>query len=251
MLFRSTDREGGVWIRSSEKLLLWRPGSARFVRQDRDLPASGYCADLYFDRKGRLLLPTDQGLARLRDGRWERIDSSRGLPSDSACSVMQDREGSLWVGLWGYGVARWQGYERWEAWTHAEGLPSDIVWAVRRDTGGALWIGTDRGLARLDPRSGAVRSWSSAQGLPGEKVRAIAMGADGGVWIGAAPGGVARLEASDGYRRVQRFGVESGITNPRVNGMLMAPDGRLWVSTSDGLFRGDARGRTPDRKSVV
>ena len=77
-----------------------------------------------------------------------------GLRTPMTSDVLEDREGSLWIGLIGGGVARWLGYGEWEAWTKAQGLPSDLIWSIRRDRKGALWVGTSLGLARLDGRAG-------------------------------------------------------------------------------------------------
>src|SRR5579859_128615 len=95
------DRDGNHWLRSSTRLLVWRRGARAFV------PVSGLGAsvtgNLYLDRTGRLLAATERGLAQLVHQRWEHIGVERGLPVDATSCVLQDREGSLWIGLNGAG----------------------------------------------------------------------------------------------------------------------------------------------------
>ena len=79
----------------------------------------------------------------------------------------EDREGSLWIGMWGAGIARWPSPKQWTNWTIADGLPNPIVWAVRRQ-GSNLWVGTDRGLVRFDARW-EPRTWLHKNGLAGER----------------------------------------------------------------------------------
>jgi hypothetical protein len=41
--------------------------------------------------------------------------------------VLQDREGSIWLGLAGHGLAKWRGYRRWEGFTTESGLGSELI----------------------------------------------------------------------------------------------------------------------------
>lgn len=230
-----TDREGNLWIRSARRLLVLEKNARRFVPRDKGLPHSSYYGTLSLDGEGRLFVPTDLGLALRTGGGWERIDATRGLASDSTSCILQDREGSLWIGLRGAGLARWLGHKQWEGWTQAEGLRGDKIWAILRDASGRLWVGTEQGLNCLSPQGTSWRVWTERQGLGGNRVQALAAGPDGAIWIGSFPGGVSRLDPQSG--RIRRHGLASGLTNDRINGLVFDREGRLWVSTRDRLFR--------------
>lgn len=58
-------------------------------------------------------MPTELGLARPAKDGWELIGTTQGLASGTVSSVFEDREGSIWLGLWGTGIARWLGNGRW------------------------------------------------------------------------------------------------------------------------------------------
>lgn len=229
------DKEGGLWVRSSEHLLLRRASSDRFERQDSGLPSSGYFGALFADRSGRLMVPTDSGLAyRDRHG-WARIGVAQGLPSDTVSCAFQDREESLWLGLWGFGLVRILGYGSVHSWTPASGLASATVGAIHRDRQGQVWAGTDAGLSRMVPDGTGWESWGRALGLPGEKIRALVETRDGALWAGAFPGGVTRLDAS--RRQLTRFGPLVGASFDRVNALLADDSDRVWVASIEGLYR--------------
>ena len=230
-----TDRVGTLWVRSSRRLFSLGRGETRFIARDTGLRQAGYSGALTLDKEGQLYAPTDRGLARLTPNGWENIGFDNGLVAESTTAALEDHEGSLWIGLWGSGLARWAGYREWQGWTRAEGLSSDVVSSIRRDASGTLWIGTDYGLNRLDPDRRTSHVWTHAEGLGGDKVRAAAPARDGTIWIGSSPGGVSRLDPRTG--RIQAFGPKDGLENDRVNGLLIDGENTAWVGTVGGLFR--------------
>jgi signal transduction histidine kinase/ligand-binding sensor domain-containing protein/CheY-like chemotaxis protein len=229
------DTRGNLWIRGGRHLSVQPPGESYFQPRDTGLPqSSNDSAALALDREGTLLVGTDQGLARLIDGRWELITTAQGLESDTITAILHDREDSLWLGIWGSGISQWVGYGEWTGWTKANGLNSNIVWAVRRGASGPLWLGTDRGITQLvdgaDPRV-----LTQKDGLGGDKVKALVIDSAGIVWAGSLPGGVSRIDPATG--RIQVFGRESGLADDRVIALYLDDEHRLWESTSGGLFR--------------
>jgi signal transduction histidine kinase/ligand-binding sensor domain-containing protein/CheY-like chemotaxis protein len=231
------DRQGTLWIRGQQRLYICPPNSRTFFPRDEGLPQSSNSAvDLAMDRAGTVLVSTDLGLARWIGGKWNLIGAAQGLASDTVSSVLEDREGSLWVGLWGAGLARWLGYGEWTQWTTNDGLGNNIVWSIRRQRSGAMLVGTDNGLARIDENGGRpARLWRVKDGLGGNKVKSLTVSADGAVWIGTLPGGVSRLDPVTD--RIQTFGPESGLADKRVIAVQVDRENRLWVTTSSGLYR--------------
>ncbi len=231
------DRDGALWVRGVQHLYVLPPGARQFVARDSGLPpATNSAIGMTFDRTGVALVATDLGLARWVDGKWTLIGGAQGLDSDAVSSVLEDREGSLWIGLWGAGLARWLGYGEWTSWTKADGLGNNIVWAIQKDRSEATFVGTDNGLVRLGAGDkGGARLWTTGDGLGGNKIKAIVSGAGGELWIGSSPGGISRLDPETG--RIRRYGVESGLEEVHVIALHIDPENRLWVSTPRGLFR--------------
>ena len=228
--------DGSVWARSPSKLYRKAPGDARLAQENPGLASNIFWGALTNGRDGSLMVPTDKGLAIRRDGKWSLVDESRGLRTSMISSVLEDREGSLWIGLIGSGVARWLGFGEWEAWTKSQGLPSDLIWSIRRDREGALWVGTSRGLARLAGEKPA-RTWTRKDGLGGDNVRWLGETFDGAMWAVLKPGGVARIDPRSG--RVRRLGEANGLRGGISHRGLVDHLGRLWIATASGIFRND------------
>ena len=230
-----TDATGNLWIRSVQRLMVRPKGGRHFIAQDRGLAPATNFASLYLDREGRLFAPTESGLSwRTREG-WETITVDQGLPTNPTCCVLQDREGSIWVGLDGAGLARWVGYDQWQSWTRAEGLAGNNLQAIHRDRAGVLWVGTESGLQRFGRDGRVSRPWTASEGLGGTKVRAIASASDGTVWVGSSPGGLSRLDPRTGS--VARYRVGSTTQDSEITTILVDASQQLWVTTHGGLFR--------------
>jgi signal transduction histidine kinase/ligand-binding sensor domain-containing protein/CheY-like chemotaxis protein len=230
-----TDRDGGLWIRSLNRLLVRPKGEQSFTARDHGLPPATISASLQLDREGRLFVPTESGLSWQKAGAWETIGIEQGLPTNPTCCVLQDREGSIWVGLSGAGLARWLGYDEWQSWTRSEGVAGNNLQAIHRDPLGTLWIGTERGLQRMGGDGKISRAWTEKEGLGGIKVRAITSSADGAIWVGSSPGGVSRLDPHTGRFHAYTLG-EIGEDNS-VTGIVIDSAQRLWVTTQGALFR--------------
>jgi len=236
-----TDREGNLWIRSPRRILMRPSGAKTFIAHQVDPPAYGFSASLYLDREGHLFAPTESHLSRFDDGRWESIGITQGLPVNPTSSVLEDREGSVWIGLAGGGLARWLGYDQWRSWTRSEGLAGSNLQAIHRDRSGTLWMGTENGLQRIGPDGMISKAWTERDGLAGTKVRAIASDRHGVIWVGSSPGGVSSLDPDHGIIRRYRLGLRD--EDNFVVAMTFSPDEHLWVATRGALFRGTTASR--------
>ena len=186
-----SDRSGRLWVRTVKRLFVLPRGADRFAQDDQGLPESSEYGRLAFDERGELLVPTVQGLAFRDAGGWRMIGRREGLPSDTALSAIVDREGSLWIGTLGGGLAQRLGHGEFTNWSTSDGLSHEVVWAIARQRTpsgpGALWVGTEQGLNRIDPQTGAVRVFFESDGLAGNTVNAVAAGQDGSIWAGSWP----------------------------------------------------------------
>ena len=231
-----TDPEGNLWVRSTNRLLMRRKGTKQFKPADTELPSASDGGSLQVDSEGRLFVATDLGLAIRNRDRWERMDLSRGLVSETVSCMLQDREGSIWIGLRGAGLDRWLGYRQWESWTRAEGLSNDDIWSIQRDASGTLWVGTDRGLNYYAHPGAGWRLWPKNREIGATKIRKLKAGRNGVLWVGSDPGGVASLNPQS--RAVRHFREESGLADDRVLALLVDRQDQIWVGTRRGLYRG-------------
>jgi signal transduction histidine kinase/ligand-binding sensor domain-containing protein/CheY-like chemotaxis protein len=231
------DRQGNLWARGLTQLVELPKGSRRFVIQGANLAPALRRGRLDLDRAGDLLVPTVRGLAcRTPDGVWRTIDRSNGLPGSSVTATLEDREGSLWIGVTGNGLVRWLGRRRWAGWTEAEGLSHDIIWGVRRDHAGTLWAATESGLNRFDPKRRRWVAWPDAP-LRRGRILALAASPDGKLWVGRNPGGLVELDPRTGH--IVMHGAATGLDAAAVMSLDVDHEGHIWVGTRDaGLFEG-------------
>jgi signal transduction histidine kinase len=111
----------------------------------------------------------DKGLSRLRDGRFQTITASQGLPERPVIEIMDDDVGNLWLGLQIYGFLRINraeaalamdhpdhrlGYTVYNAATGIAGAPDAFLSSsAARHPDGPLWFVTGRGVTIVDPRT--------------------------------------------------------------------------------------------------
>jgi len=237
------DREGTLWIRSSTRLLRRTVKSTTFEAAGATIPENSDFAALSLGVNGELFVPTDFGIAMRTGGVWRYLGKAQGLPADTTSSVLVDHEGSIWIGLLGFGLARWLGYQQWEGFTSADGLTNDSIWGLDQDSNGDLWVGTDLGLNELHLNPNGIpawRAWTERQGINGNKVRCVLVAKDGFVWTGSSPGGVTRLDPHTGA--TIRYGAGDGLANDRITKLKLDDHGGIWVGTRGGIFHGTPRG---------
>jgi diguanylate cyclase (GGDEF)-like protein len=237
----ATDGEGRLWVRTLSRLWSLRPAGGvaarRFVRDDAGLPEGVASGRLALDDRGRLLVPTSRGLAWRDGGAWRRIGRREGLPAEAVLSALVDREGSLWIGLAGAGLAQQLGRGAFASWGSAEGLSHDVVWSIARQPGrGPLWVGTEDGLDRMDLETGEIRVFRVGDGLAGGTVYALVPGPDGSLWAGSWPGGVTRFGPAAG--QVRRYGVAGmAAADLKVIALFFDRSGDLWMGARSGAYR--------------
>ncbi len=263
------DLEGNLWVRSERQLAARSPATRRFqVRTGSPRgalpPATNTLPTLALDPDGNLLVPTNQGLARQTRVGWEIVGADQGLTTNDISAVEQDREGSIWIGLLGSGLARWLGYQEWEGWNERDGLSRESVWAAARDKMGRLWVGTQFGLDYGEERDGRL-NWRHQPLTENLEIRALAPDADGTLWVGGTPrrdpaaeeqaparthqGGLLHLDPRTGSART--FGPADGLNNDSVLHILVDRGGRVWAATRAGLFRSVGQGPVSRFERVV
>lgn len=90
--------------------------------------------------------------------RFDRLSLDDGLPHLVVLSILQDRQGFLWIATQG-GVVRLDGYGEQHAtvFRHDHKDPSSLsdswVWKIIEDRRARLWLATSRGLDRFDPKT--------------------------------------------------------------------------------------------------
>jgi signal transduction histidine kinase/ligand-binding sensor domain-containing protein/DNA-binding response OmpR family regulator len=152
-----------------------------------------------------------------------------GLPQDSVQTILQTRDGFLWVGT-ERGLARFDGL-RFDVFksTNTGGIKINYIEVLFESRDATLWIGTrDSGL--LGMKNGKFTLYPTANVPGGEDVTSIQQDRDGSMWIGFKSGGLGHL--TDGKLTV--LTTKRGLSSNAIEALLSAADGTLWVATDDG-----------------
>src|SRR5690606_36925676 len=90
--------------------------------------------------------------------------------SDFVFALHESADGTLWVGTYGGGIARFdRASGRFRRYTTDDGLPSNSVYGILEDASRRLWISTNRGLARFDPATGHFHTFGARDGLQSDE----------------------------------------------------------------------------------
>jgi ligand-binding sensor domain-containing protein/AraC-like DNA-binding protein len=207
---------------------------------------------LYRTRSGIIWMATDSGLYRLdRDfnlkGEPLRKTSEENqlqpahtllLPEMSIRQILEDRDGSIWVGTDGEGLIKISGgLSSHKTGTISintrKGLPDDFVYSLLEDREKNLWIGTyTSGLVQL--KKAAVRTVSATDGLPENTVHTVISDRRGRLWVATERKGLTVFKDGAPLATVT---TENGLTGNRVRTLLLDKDNFLWIGTMNGLNR--------------
>lgn len=144
-----TDMEGNVWM-ASDGQGIFRFSGAQFTVLDETsgLP-SGQVMSIETDRYGRLYLGTyDAGLYVYENGSIFALP----LPINGkpAIYALRFRKGSLWLGIAGMGLWKYDGVTFHQFTTANANLPSNSVTSLYVDEKDRLWIGSINGAAYME-----------------------------------------------------------------------------------------------------
>ena len=265
-----TTRSGKLWVATNCGGIAWFDGERFHPLSDKDHRAD--CAySLAEEDNGDLLVGTfGAGVFRLHDGVLAPFLNTPALPGNTVPGILNTHDGTLWIATT-RGLARLRDGQL-RIYTAADGLSGINVWTLMKDRGGTLWASNATGVDRLvgDRFSSAIRrpgAW-----IIGEYRENLYIGFSDGVsrFVGGKapvplppfgfPG--AMIVASNelwlagriGIIRTRRWEPDRGMPADyalftRADGMrsseciaagtgphmTITRDGRLWVTTGQGL----------------
>ena len=213
---------GGVTIKRGDHWETWRENDG--LAQDEIMEAM-------LDRRGRLWVGTESmGLTRLDRGRPTQFNVGNGrLPSNVVFSLLESRDGSMWVATAG-GLVHIVG-DRTDIVPGDSGLPAAPIFQLMETAKGELLVGTERGAYRRIGKTGRFELLSPL--LPADGVPSLAEDRTGHLWVGTVNNGLFRLSPAG----VEHFTSRRELPNNRVPSLLVDREGSIWAGTNAGLMR--------------
>ena len=162
--------------------------------------------------------------------------TEQGLPMDLVHSLVQTRDGYLWVGT-ARGLARFDGkrFTTFEA-TEVPDVASLPILALMEDNEQTLWIGHSKGAVTY--RNGVFQSAFSSEVTAGQRVYAFAQAPDGSIWS-ATENGLVQWDKG----ATKLYQQADGLPTNRLRSLTFDRAGVLWIATSGGGLVSFAEGR--------
>lgn len=151
-----------------------------------------------------------------------------GLPSNNAHGMMQDTDGSLWIGTRDQGMCHLVHGKIVQRYGVQDGLANERVRVFLRDRKGRLWVGTDKGVSILN--KGVFTNLGKAEGLSDGRTPVLHEDRTGKIWIGTREG----LFVMENDTVVQSFTVKNGMAGDNIIWLSEDKNGVFWVGTNNG-----------------
>jgi PAS domain S-box-containing protein len=230
---------GELWAGAPNGLWRWRPGPPR--RYSTPGISSGIRA-LAKGGGSFLIAVQGGGIRQLLD---EEVRPYPPLAKYefAPLSLLEDREGDLWVGTDGQGLLHLR-QTRVDRFTNSDGLSGNIVNSIFEDREGSIWVGTDGGVDHF--RDLAAASISPKQGLSTAAVNSVLAARDGSIWLGTLDGldrwkdGEMTVYQRPGRSPVNgevlaRVILDNGLPDDNVQATFEDRQGRIWVCSRHGV----------------
>ena len=253
------DQNGNLWIGTwGAGLSLFDRATGRFITfntKNRPGLQSDIVRAIYSTKSG-IWVGTQRGICNITyddDGKYlfEKLNASKSshlakkLHDLPVISIMEDRNGILWLGTENGGLFLYQqNTNSLDHYPHAEisktGISSNSIWSIYQDEASTVWIGTfNNGINKVDPYQQKFKHEYRNPAVPNSlSYNVVSSFAEvpGGIWIGTDGGGLNYLDKQS--ETFTQFKHEE--SNPRslssdaVLDLFVDSEENLWVATYKG-----------------
>jgi two-component system sensor histidine kinase ChiS len=233
------DKKGYIWIsifNGGLNRLDRKTGEYTYYLRDKDIQC------MKADKYGKIWIgTTNEGLIEFDPDTGKIIAPYKNIGSLGHNYVMviyESPKGDLWIGTNGGGISKFDRTKRIFTSCNS-GLSNYKTRAIFEDNTGVLWVGTyGGGLNRLKPGEKEFSSYPRdneiGSSLSDDRVKTIYQDSQKRLWIGTEGGGLNHFIDQEN-KKFLSYGVNEGLPDDTICGILEDKKGNLWMSTNRGI----------------
>ena len=185
---------------------------------------------LFAQRSASPFLDPRKAITQFTIDTW---DADRGLPQNSVNSILQTRDGYLWLatqeGVVRFDGVRFQVFDR----SNTPQLKSNYIWILYEDSKQNLWIGTNGG-GLTKYASGRFTTYATTDGLAGNIIKTIVEDAHGNIWCGTTTG-LSKITGAT----ISSITTAQGLESNNISALFVDQANNLWIgylNASIGIY---------------
>jgi len=260
-------RKSGVWLfnflQDGSGYMSTYTDSITYVGKIPPAMMNLHIAPLYEDSRGVLWCYAYKGIATYDRGKYDYLSEGNNIPIEYIQTVIEDREGNIWVGTNGNGLLRFRD-GRFTPIGIAEGLLGENIWSVFEDSRHRKWIGTlggggwcysidQNGIHPITNKGGIYfcfledkkrNVWLAGESIvladgrrrtlsPSFFSFVLALDSSGRVWLTPSHGGIYIIVHE---KIVDSLSLGNSAADASIRTMKTDRDGSMWIGTQNGLF---------------
>lgn len=212
---------------------------------------------LYKDKEKRLWVGTDAGVYKFDSTLKKRTfyvhsHEKHRVGTKSIYSIIQDRNGDMWFGLWTGGLKRLAKKEAakinpnqavFESFDYTE-FKNTTVWSLFEDSEGYLWVGASKSLYRYNKNQNEFEEFEPDIKKAGNTLHFSVScffedTYQNKLWFGTLGNGVGCFNLAN--KQFQFLSKESTISHDEIYNIESDKNNNLWVSSNHGVLRYDIK----------
>lgn len=202
------------------------------------------------DKNGFIWFATEDGLNRFDGYSFHTFkhnpNSTNSLSNNSIYTLALDALNNIWIGTWNNGIDKFNQLE--QKFTHFRHDPNDsstisdnTINSIIIDKQGMIWSGTDRGINRINPKTGKVTRYLNTDF---SKIYTLVQDSQGNLWAGGSSQGLIKINTITGA--IEQYEMPEATVNPEyeifIHSMAVGKNdpSKLYIGTQEnGLFMFD------------
>ncbi len=160
---------------------------------------------------------------------FENISVGEGLSQASVKTIIEDKNGHLWIGTDNNGLNLYDGTQ-FKYYHQSNGLPDENITTLFEDSKGKIWIGTENGGACYIENE-IIKVFDISNGLSDNCITSICEDNLGNIYIGTKYNGLNILHE----KSIQSFFRKDGLFSDAIFDLTKDKEGNIWIATQNGL----------------